>query len=86
MCLHNQDAAAYETYTLCQVLRNEISTTVQMRKVKVCHGLKDFAVGMQRLMLLMPTDRVKLLRMPTEGDVKLPGACYPGPETNLSPL
>ena len=33
---------------------------------------------MQRLMLLMTTDEVKLLRMPTEGDIELPGECCPG--------
>ena len=33
---------------------------------------------MQRPMFLMPTDKVKLLKMPTEGNVELPGLCYPG--------
>ena len=56
------------------MLRNKISTTGQIRKVKMDHKVKKFAVGKQRLMLLMPTDRVKLLRMPTEGDFELPGA------------
>ena len=78
ICLINQDGAAYGTYTLCQVLRNEISTTDQVRKVKVDFGEKEFVVGVQRLMLLMTTDEVKLLRMPTEGDIELPGECCPG--------
>ena len=46
-----------------------------MRKVKVFYEEKEFVVGVQRLMLLMPTDEAKLLRMPTEGDFELPGAC-----------
>ena len=49
-----------------------------MRKVKVDYGEMKFVVGVQRLMLLMPTDEVKLLRMPTEGNVELPGARCPG--------
>ena len=41
--------------------------------------MKEFAVGTQRPRFLMPTDKVKLLRTSTEGDVKPPGAGYPGP-------
>ena len=45
----------------------------------MCHKMKEFAVGIQRPRFLMPINKVKLLRMPTEGDVKLPGSCNPGP-------
>ena len=41
--------------------------------------MKEFAVGLQKPRFLMLIDKVKLLRMPTEGDVKPPGAGYPGP-------
>ena len=44
----------------------------------MCREMKEFAFSIQRPRFLMPTDKVKLLRMPTEGDVKLPGACYHG--------
>ena len=65
------------TYRPCQVLRNEISTSGQTQMVKVgCeegHSLssrkneptpsKEIVVGVLRLVLLMPTNKVELLRM-----------------------
>ena len=62
----------------CQVLRNQISTTGQMRKAKVGYEEKEFVVSVQRPMLLRPTGDAKLLRMPTDGNFKLPGACCLG--------
>ena len=59
------------------MLRNESSTMSQIRKVKVGHEVKEFVVGLQRLILLMPTEEAKQPRMPTEGDFVLPGACGP---------
>ena len=79
MSLHEQDNTAYGTYIPCQALENETTTMDWMRKVKVCHEIKAFVVGRQRPMFLMPTNKVEVLRMPTEGDVELPGAYYPGP-------
>ena len=80
------------TYRPCQVLRNDISTSSQAQMVRVGyeegHGLssrkneptprKEIVIGVQRLALLVPTGKVELLRMSTEHDFKLPGACCPG--------
>ena len=54
--LHNQDDTGHRTYTPCQALRNETSMMDQLRKVKVCHKMKAFAVGRPRLIYLMPTN------------------------------
>ena len=53
----------------CRVLRNEIFTTNHIRKVK-------------KQMSLMQSYEVKLLRMPTKGDVEPPGARCPGLPTD----
>ena len=82
MSLHIQDDTAHGAYAPSQVLENESSTKVLKRKVKSCCEVKEFAVDVQRSRILMPTDMVKLLRKPTEGDVKPPRACYPGPLTD----
>ena len=60
------------------MLRNEISTTGQIRKVKVGYEEKEFVGSAQRLMLLMPADEVKPPRTAAEGAAELPGACGPG--------
>ena len=82
----------YGTCRLCQVLRNEISTIGLMRTVKVGykdgHSLaarkneptpqKEIVVDVQRLVLLVSTDKVELLMMSANYDFGLPGACCPG--------
>ena len=50
----------------------------QMRKVKVGYEENEIGVSMKRLVLLMLTDEVRLLRMSTNYDCKLPGAGCPG--------
>ena len=78
VCLLNQDNKVCGTYKLCRVLRNEISTSGQMRMVKVGYEEIEIDVGVQKLVLLVPTDEVELLRMSTEYSFELPGACCPG--------
>ena len=74
VCLLRYDNGSYRP---CQVLRNKISTNGQTRTVKVGyeegHGLssrknestpwKEIGGGVQRLVLLVPADKVELLRM-----------------------
>ena len=59
------------------MLRNEIFMTGQMRTVKVGYAEKEIVISVQRLVLLMPTDEVKLLRRTAEYGFQLPGACCP---------
>ena len=91
VCLFNQDNDVCGTYKLCQVLQNKISTRGQMRTVKEGYEedcslagrknkstpRKEIVVGVQRLELLMPTDKVDLLRMSANYDFELPGAYCP---------
>ena len=84
MCLLSYDNDIYGTYKLCQVLQTEISMSGQMRKVKVGYEEKEIGIGMQRLVLLMLTDEVRLLRMSTDYDCELPGACCPGLPPNTA--
>ena len=74
----------YGTYRLCQVLRNKIPTSGQTRTVKVGyeegHSLadrKEIVISVQRLMLLVPNNKVELLRTSTNYDFGLPEACCP---------
>ena len=79
MSLYNQYDTAYGTYASCQALKNESPSSDLMRKVEMCHEMEEFAGNMQRPKLLMPIAKVMLLRIPTGGNFKLPGACNPGP-------
>ena len=79
------------TYRLCQVLRNKISPSGQMQTVKVGykegHGLagrkkestlrKEIIAGVQRLVLLVPTNKVELGKTFTSHDRGVLGACCP---------
>ena len=73
------------------MLRNEVSTRDQMRTVKVSYeedlrlagGMyelgprKEIVVSMQRLVLLVPNDKVELLGMFTNDELGVLGACHP---------
>ena len=83
--------ACSTTITWSTVLRNEFPTSGQKRTVKVGyeegHSLagrknkptprKEIIISMQVLVLLVPNDKVELLRISTNYDFGLPGACCP---------
>ena len=91
VCLLNYDNMVFGTCRLCQVLRNEISTCGQRRTVRVGyeegHSLagrknegtpqKEIVVSVQRLVLLVPTDKMELPRTFTTYDFGVLGACRP---------
>ena len=56
------------------MLRDETSTRSQIRTAKVGYEWEEIGAGVQRLVLLVPTYGVELLRAPANHNFGLPGA------------
>ena len=77
VCLLIRDNRVCGTYKLRQVLREKTSMKGQTRTIKMGYEWEEISAGIQRLVLLVPTYVVELLRTPANYDFRLPGACCP---------
>ena len=78
MCILNYDNKVCGTYGLCRVLSTEVPIGGRARKVKVgykeCRAgekykskpLTEIKIDVQRLVLLVPANKMELLRGPAE--------------------